>query len=45
MQHVHELELKVNRIVNVPLPKKGGKEYCQIKDINCGLNPNDVDCA
>eukprot|EP00112_Aurelia_sp_Birch-Aquarium-sp1_P024097 Seg746.3 transcript_id=Seg746.3/GoldUCD/mRNA.D3Y31 product="hypothetical protein" protein_id=Seg746.3/GoldUCD/D3Y31 len=33
------------RIVNVPLPKQGGKEDCEkkvkqiMKDMNCGLNP------
>ena len=39
------------RIVNVPLPKKGGKENCEgkvkqiMKDMNCGLNPDDIDRA
>eukprot|EP00795_Rhopilema_esculentum_P009859 gene9859-18444_t len=39
------------RIVNVPLPKQGGKENCEkkvkqiMKDINCGLNPDDIDHA
>ena len=39
------------RVVNVPLPKKGGKENCEkkvkqiMKDMNCGLNPDDIDRA
>ena len=39
------------RIVNVLLPKQGGKEDCEkkakqiMKDMNCGLNPDDIDRA
>ena len=39
------------RILNVPLPKNDGKETCENKmkqimnDMDCGLNPDDIDCT